>query len=1654
MKLFLLLLSFTFLASTSAAISDKAPSSTAASSSTSETIFFNEENKHDFTTSAVAILVALIGGGIVGVLALLCCVGCERCCCEREHRVHRHRVDPHRRTRIVCDRNKSSFVGIIFLLWGAYFGMVAFFGILGSDTFGRHDCNHIDGACFVCNTWYTNTCSICHEGYWHSAESITAASLDYIQHDIIHNCSACPIGTTSTQGSNYGFDSCHNATKEENEQKHKLHRQLNLKSSSLTNFLDSAKNGKLAAVKKSVEYARVDLETKSKDGYTALIYAAAKNHFEIVDYLIKMGANVNAQDVDGLSALDYAKKKSHKKIIQLLENARVDLETKSKDGYTALASTSAAISDKAPSSTAASSSTSETIFFNEENKHDFTTSAVAILVALIGGGIVGVLALLCCVGCERCCCEREHRVHRHRVDPHRRTRIVCDRNKSSFVGIIFLLWGAYFGMVAFFGILGSDTFGRHDCNHIDGACFVCNTWYTNTCSICHEGYWHSAESITAASLDYIQHDIIHNCSACPIGTTSTQGSNYGFDSCHNATKEENEQKHKLHRQLNLKSSSLTNFLDSAKNGKLAAVKKSVEYARVDLETKSKDGYTALIYAAAKNHFEIVDYLIKMGANVNAQDVDGLSALDYAKKKSHKKIIQLLENNNQLLPLGHLFNNNIIDKESVLRRLDVGETKLGLIDSSHPLVLKNVEKTLLNAAKLGDLHFIRLLLQITHSLKKQDLENVETSVSIDARDDDGMTALMWSAVKGHEKITRILIDAGANRTLTTSGDMTAINFAAMNGHDSVIRRLNHHESLWYGRYVVGPLVSLLVLAATVYVSIPLCTGTETTLTNGAQVLPLEQRSWLLVIPMSAVAVGFLLLYLGDQDEDGDIDRADAFDAIDENKDDTLDTSEVLSASFNLSGIIGSFILVQILLLAVYAKYFSVQNTKIAIKRKELDDEKTEANQKRKMFDKEVKEKRQALKEEADDKKNELDQKVKEKILAVDKEVAQKLANAKQQAAIVYQEAQGRLEFLENAAKKHEERMITIGALSCAYCHSKVATSINVPCQHQILCDTCAIDFRIKNKKDICPVEECGQPSTLKQVRRTYVNCSSCHYQWESMYEFKVSSDCFHLLCVPCMVFHVRNSVSFGHSIRDGGIPCPWKRKIHAKVLESTGMVLTLEQNSNIGSIEVGQHMFLQKGNSIGLNPAATVREVQGATITLETFDGETVSRDDVVGNEKMVVFEQCCSAQFKQPDFLRLKKQSELVAILSKNLPKTKGGEIKGGETKGGETKGAETGIPLPDIQTNTIDHVVALFRQGLKDVEIKKELKKHLKLKLREQQKILRQAKEKLPKVVVQKEYGHDGTDRFTSKFEPFSDTEATKIKIQFLLSDIPGNLGVFCSNERCPLPLDPLIGLNPRPASLKEAADMSFFCSNCSEEMCRLCRVEGCPAKWHEGETCTEAEAARKKSASADDIRIEAYSKHCPNCNIRGQHFHGHECHHISPGTGCPHCNHHYCYGCAAYTVKGREIKGPRSGEGGSCRKNPRHGTYCSRDNLRDNIDTSNGWPLDERCGCAICPDCRPGRKCATCPGNCVVCRGEHPPGEPVKGSELEKLVKLAEDIQRRKVLRVKKKGEETKTHNRQLAPNVQTIVDMGFTESRAIQAVRRHGDDVGAAVSWLLKN
>jgi len=233
------------------------------------------------------------------------------------------------------------------------------------------------------------------------------------------------------------------------------------------------------------------------------------------------------------------------------------------------------------------------------------------------------------------------------------------------------------------------------------------------------------------------------------------------------------------------------------------------------------------------------------------------------------------------------------------------------------------------------------------------------------------------------------------------------------------------------------------------------------------------------------------------------------------------------------------------------------------------------------------------------------------------------------------------------------------------------------------------------------------------------------------------------------------------------------------------------------------------------------------------------------------------------------------------------------------------------------------------------------------------------------------------------------------------GKLYTYQSQSK--YPLDPLVGLEPRPQQLIEACDSFFECTWCKEKMCRVCRLENRPVKWHTGETCEQAKRTMAASMSVDALLIDAYSKKCPSCNSPGQHFHGHHCHHISPKEsginpqgGCPNCHVDYCYACAAYTVEdGVEIKGPppsRQEEGSNhCAREPRHNLFCNRSDIMENIDSSSGWPIDKRCGCAICPWCKVGQPCDMCEGDCVVCQGSHPQGKAI--GKLARMIVLADE-------------------------------------------------------------
>jgi ankyrin repeat protein len=62
-----------------------------------------------------------------------------------------------------------------------------------------------------------------------------------------------------------------------------------------------------------------------------------------------------------------------------------------------------------------------------------------------------------------------------------------------------------------------------------------------------------------------------------------------------------------------------------------------------LDQTDTQGKTALIYAAFNNNTEIVQMLIKAGANKKLADTENRTALEYAKFNKNTQLIILLDN---------------------------------------------------------------------------------------------------------------------------------------------------------------------------------------------------------------------------------------------------------------------------------------------------------------------------------------------------------------------------------------------------------------------------------------------------------------------------------------------------------------------------------------------------------------------------------------------------------------------------------------------------------------------------------------------------------------------------------------------------------------------------------------------------------------------------------------------------------------------------------------------------------------------------------------------------------------------------------------------------------------------------------------------------
>ena len=101
------------------------------------------------------------------------------------------------------------------------------------------------------------------------------------------------------------------------------------------NLIEASRRGYKEVVDSLIK-AGADINAADKNSYTALIWVSRNGHKEIVDSLIKGGAHINAVDNRGYTALMRVSFNGHKEIVESLIKAGANVNAVTNNGFTAL----------------------------------------------------------------------------------------------------------------------------------------------------------------------------------------------------------------------------------------------------------------------------------------------------------------------------------------------------------------------------------------------------------------------------------------------------------------------------------------------------------------------------------------------------------------------------------------------------------------------------------------------------------------------------------------------------------------------------------------------------------------------------------------------------------------------------------------------------------------------------------------------------------------------------------------------------------------------------------------------------------------------------------------------------------------------------------------------------------------------------------------------------------------------------------------------------------------------------------------------------------------------------------------------------------------------------------------------------------------------
>ncbi|KAL4624039.1 kinase D-interacting substrate of 220 kDa-like isoform X3 [Arapaima gigas] len=293
--------------------------------------------------------------------------------------------------------------------------------------------------------------------------------------------------------------------------------------------------------------------------------------------------------------------------------------------------------------------------------------------------------------------------------------------------------------------------------------------------------------------------------------------------------------------LKMTTLAIQNLFSYVEDENLPAIRAHLDKFK-EVDSRSDTGLTALMLAAEQGSVEIVQELIRRGANVNLDDVDGWTALISAAKEGHVEVVrELLANNANLehrdmggwsalmwaaykgrVEVAHLLlekgaNPNITGQQYSVYPI-IWAAGRGHADIVH-LLLQHGGKVncsdkygttpLIWAARKGHfdcvMHLLEngadvdqegansmtaLIVAVRGSYTEVVKELLKRNPNVNMKDKDGNTALMIAAKEGHTEIVQDLLDAGAYVNIPDRSGDTVLIGAVRGGHVEIVRALLH------------------------------------------------------------------------------------------------------------------------------------------------------------------------------------------------------------------------------------------------------------------------------------------------------------------------------------------------------------------------------------------------------------------------------------------------------------------------------------------------------------------------------------------------------------------------------------------------------------------------------------------------------------------------------------------------------------------------------------------------------------------------------------------------------------------------------------------------------------------------------------------------